>query len=82
VSKLLIAKLSGIKDLKTIDDVEQEQIWGGRLPNETELTIILALDQKDPKLGRTYTSDLLANRPVTVNIALVLGSNNQVGQAG
>ncbi len=82
MAKLLITKLLGIKDLKTIDDAEQEQICGGRLPNETELTIILALNQNDPKLGRTYTSDILANRPVTVNIALVLGSNNQVGQAG
>jgi hypothetical protein len=82
VSKLLIAELSGIKDLKTIDDAEQERICGGHLPNETELTVILALNQKDPNLGRTYTGDLLADRPATVNIAVVLGSNDKVGQAG
>jgi hypothetical protein len=80
VSNLIIAEIENDSDLNNMSDWDQKKILGGRLPNETEITIVLALDKKNPAIARQYTGDLLADRPTAVNIAVVLGDNNKVGQ--
>lgn len=80
MTKIVISEIKSDVGLRDISELERVNVLGGRLPNETEITVILALDQKNPPIAKQYTGDLLADRPTAVNIAVILGNNNNVGQ--
>lgn len=61
--------------LSEIDDEILKQLYGGRLPNDNELAVIVALRNTDP--SRSLTGAILNGQSISINIAVFYpGSSN------
>ncbi len=54
--------------LSEIDDKSLKQVYGGRLPNDNELAIIIALKNTNP--SRNLTGAILDDKSISINIAV------------
>lgn len=62
-------------NLSEIDDEILKQLYGGRLPNDNELAVIVALRNTDP--SRSLTGAILNGQSISINIAVFdPGSSN------
>lgn len=76
---LLLLSNSGKKpnNLPEIDNGILNQVYGGRLPNDDELAIIVALRNTDP--SRSLTGAILDDKSISINIAIFApGSSDNV----
>ena len=65
------------KNLPEIDNSILNQVYGGRLPNDDELAIIVALRNTDP--SRSLTGAILDDKSISINIAIFApGSSDNV----
>ncbi len=77
--KSLNSKDIQVNDLSEIDNKTLKSIKGGRLPNDNELAIILALRNTHP--SRSLTGAVLDNKSIAINIAIFgPGSGGNIGQ--
>ncbi len=54
--------------LSEIDDKSLKQVYGGRLPNDNELAVIIALKNTNP--SRNLTGAILDEKSIYINIAI------------
>ena len=54
--------------LSEIDDKSLKQVYGGRLPNDNELAVIIALRNTNP--SRNLTGAILDDKSISINIAI------------
>lgn len=55
-------------NLSEIDDTSLKRVHGGRLPNDNELAVIVALRNTNP--SRTLTGAILDDKSISINIAI------------
>ena len=55
-------------NLSEIDDVILKQVYGGRLPDDNELAVIVGIRNTDP--SRSLTAAILGDKSISINIAV------------